>query len=227
MTWRVCSPPWPGLRNPGSWPGRRQCGLPSAGPPLRSASHPLPGGQCGTGGPGGLGRPAPESGWPRRWSWQRPGWAASWRPTGTCCPAPFSSWPTLPWRRLPRITPVRSHPQTRPERGTPRLAPCSRTAGRSPDRATRGAPVSSPAGRTPRGRTFHRTFRRRPVTVPPGRPAGPSPCTRRVRRRGHRPIRAHRQSGSRCRRARASSRCPRASPPYTRMLPDRPVSLGS
>ena len=39
MTWRVCSPPWPGRQNLGSWPGRRQCGLPLAGQPLRPASH--------------------------------------------------------------------------------------------------------------------------------------------------------------------------------------------
>ena len=49
MTWRSCSPPWPGRQNPVSWPGRRQCGLPSAERPLRSASRPLPGGQGGAG----------------------------------------------------------------------------------------------------------------------------------------------------------------------------------
>ena len=58
MTWRVCSPPWPGRENPGSWPGRRQCGLPSGGPPLQSASHPLPDDQYGTDDPGGLELPS-------------------------------------------------------------------------------------------------------------------------------------------------------------------------
>lgn len=221
MTWRVCSPPWPGRQNPGSWPGRLRCGLPSAGLPLRPVSHPLRGGPCGTDGPGGLGHlPVPEPGWPRRWSRQWPGWAASWRPTRTCCPAPFSSGPTSPWRRRPRVTAARYRPLPRRARGTPRPARSSRPAGRAPEPAVRQAPVSPPAGRTPPGRTFRRHSRRRLVTAPPGRPAALARGTRRFRRRRPRPGPARRRPGPRRSTARAASAGPRASPPCPRPLPD-------
>ena len=225
MTWRACSPPWPGRRNPGSWPPRRQCGLPSAGPPLQSASHPLRGGQRGTGGLGP--RPVPGPGWPRCWSRQRPGWAASSRPTRTSCPAPFSSWPTSPWRRRLRI--VHYRPPTRRERGTSRPAPSGRPAGRAPARAIRRAPLSAPAGGRPRRRTFRRYPRRRPVTAPPGSVAARPRGTHRVRRRGRRltPVR-HRPGPSRST-ARASSAGPRASRPRPRTVPDlrQPRSSGT
>ena len=214
MTWRVCSPPWPGRENPGSWPGRRQCGLPSAGPPLRSASHPLPGDPCGTDGPGGLGHPVPEPGWPRRWSLQWPGWAASSRPTRTCCPAPFSRWPTSPWRRRPRIAPARYRPPRHRERDT--LMPrSSRSAGPAPDLATRPAPLSAPARRRRRGRAS-RPSHYHPVTAP----SVPLHGTRRFRRRRHRTVPARRSPGPRSSPARASSPGPQASPPPVRTLPD-------
>jgi hypothetical protein len=226
MTWRVCSPPWPGRENPGSWPGRRQCGLPSAEPPLRSVSHPLPGDPCGTDGPGGLGCPVPEPGWPRRWLPQWPGWAASSRPTRTCCPAPFSRWPTSPWRRRPRITPARYRPPPHRERDT--LMPRSgRPASRAPDLATRPVPLSAPAQRRRRGRAS-RHSRYHPVTEP----AAPLPGTCRVRRRRHRTVQARCQPGPSSSTARASSPGPRASPACLRTLPDlrqphRPVRLRS
>jgi hypothetical protein len=214
MTWRVCSPPWPGRRNPGSWPGRRQCGLLSAGLPLRSASHPLPDGQYGTDDPGG--QLVPEPGWPRRWSWQRLGWAASWRPTRTCCPAPFSRWPTSRWRRRPRTAVARYRPPPRRESGA-RLPRSGRPASRPPDLTIRPAPRSAPATGRGRRRTFRRPSGLRPIMAPQGRPAAPVWGTRRVRRRRHRavPDRGH----SRCI-ARAASRGPRASRPSTRWLPD-------
>jgi hypothetical protein len=215
MTWRVCSPPWPGRENPGSWPRRRQCGLPSAGPSLRSASHPLPGDPC-TDGPGGLGHhPVPEPSWPRRWSSQWPGWAASSRPTRTRCPAPFSRWPTSRWRRRPRIAPARYRPPPHRERDT-LMSRSSRPAGRAPDLATRPAPLSTPARRRRRERASRHT-RYRPVTAP----AAPLQGTRRFRRRRHRTIPIRRSPGPRRRPARASSRGPQVSPPWVRTLPDR------
>jgi hypothetical protein len=215
MTWRACSPPWPGRRNPGSWPGRRQCGLPSAGPPLRSASHPLPGDPCCTDGPGGLGHhPVPEPGWPRRWSPQWLGWAASSRPTRTCCPAPFSRWPTSPWRRRPRIAPARHHPPPHRERDTfmPRS---SRPAGRAPDLATPPVPLSAPARRRRRGRAS-RHSRYHQVTAP----ATPLHGTRRFRRRRHRTVPGRRSPGPPSSPARASSRGPQVDPHCVRTLPD-------
>jgi hypothetical protein len=215
MTWRVCSPPWPGRENPGSWPRRRQCGLPSAGPPLRSASHPLPGDLCGTDGPGGLGHhPVPEPSWPRPWSSQWPGWAASSRPTRTCCPAPFSRWPTSRWRPRPRIAPARYRPPRHRERDT--LMPrSSRPAAQAPDLATRPVPLSAPARRRRQGRGS-RHSRYHPVTAP----AAPLHSTRRFRRRRHRTIPIRRSPGPRSSPARASSPGPQASPPPVRTLPD-------
>lgn len=228
MTWRVCSPPWPGRENPGSWPRRRQCGLPSARPPLRSVSHPLPGGLCGTDGPGGLGHhPVPEPGWPRRWSWQWLGWAASLRPIRTCCPAPFSSWPTSLWRRRPRIAPPRCRPPPRRERDTLRPRP-SRPAGRAPDLTIRRAPPGTPARGSSRSRTFRRPSGHRPVTTPPGRAVAQVRGTRRPRRRRHRAFPARGHPGPRRSPARAASRGPRASAPCPRSLPDlrQPSSSG-
>jgi hypothetical protein len=213
MTWRACSPPWPDRRNPGNWPGRRRCGPPSA----RSASHPLPGGPHGTDGPGGLGRPVPESGWPRCWSQQWPGWAASLRPIRTCCPAPFNNWLTSPWRHRPRT--ARYRPPTRRERGTPRLLRSGQPAARLPDPAIRRAPLRDLAGGRPRGHTFRRPSGHHRVT-PPRRPATPFQGTGRFRRRRHRPAPAWRQPLLRRRPARAPSCGPRASPPCTRPLPD-------
>jgi hypothetical protein len=215
MTWRLCSPPWPGRENPGSWPGRRQCGLPFAGPPPRSASHPLPGDPYGTDGPGGLGyHPVPESGWPRRWSSGWLGWAACSRPTRTCCPAPFSSWPTSPWRRRPRIAVARCRPLPHRERDT-LMSRSSRPAGRAPDLATRPAPRSAPARRRRRG-PASRHSRYRPVTVP----AAPLPGTRRFRRRRHRAVPGRRSAGPRSSPARAPSPGPRASPAAPSTVPD-------
>jgi hypothetical protein len=229
MTWRVCSPPWPGRRNPGSWPGRRLCGLPSAGPPLRWASHPLPGGPRGTDGPGGLGRPVPEPGWPRCWSQQWPGWAASLRPTRTCCPAPFSNWPTSRWRRRPRIALARCQRPIRRERDTRGPPRSGRPAGRPRDLTIRRAPLSALADGQPRGRTPRRPCGYRPVRALPNLPAVPARRTGQARRRRHRTVPARRQPGPPAQYARAPSRGPRASPPCTRPFPDghRPVRPGA
>ena len=216
MTWRVCSPPWPGRENPGSWPGRRQCGLPSAGPPLRSASHPLPGDPFGTDGPGGLGPPVPEPGWPRRWSPQWPGWAASSRPTRTCCPAPFSRWPTSPWRRRPRIAPARYRPPRHRERDT-LMSRSSRPAARAPDLATRPAPLQRP------GQTADAEGAPHAILAPITRSRHLQPRSTALAgsvAARHRTVPDRRSPGPRRSPARAASPGPRASPPSVRSLPD-------
>ena len=152
MTWRGCSPPWPGRpQNPVSWPGRRQCGLPSAGRPPRPVSQPLPGGQGGAGGPGrsrvrssfpgqaghGAGRGGGRAG-------QRPS-----RPTSTCCPAPFSNWPTWPSRA--GAAPHRSSSRQAATLGTARPAPrkVQPSSQPAPRRTTRRAPPRAPVGDHP------------------------------------------------------------------------------
>jgi hypothetical protein len=209
MTWRVCSTPWPGRPNPGSWPGRRQCGLPSARPPLRAASPPLPGGQCGAEGPGGPGDlPVPGPGWPRRWSRQWPGWAVSSRPIRACCPAPFSSWPTSPWRRRRRLVVARTGPPTRRGRGGPRGPRTRSPAILPPGRTARRPPPRSPARRDLRSPGISRSPRGHPVTAAPMRAAVLARRARRVRRRRVRPSPACRP-GSRLCTAGASPRGPR------------------
>jgi hypothetical protein len=220
MTWRVCSPPWPGRRNRVSWPERRRCGLPSAGRPPRSASPPLPGGQCGADGPGVGDEIVPAPGWPRRWSWQWLGWAASSRPTRTFCPAPFSSWPTWPSRRRPR--PVPGHPpssgQGSPRRTRPR-PPASPLRGR----AARPTPPGPPVRRPPRGHASRWSPGGHPAMAAPARAASPARDSRRARRRRPRLIPA-RRPGCRHSRARASPPDPRPGPRPTRTSPnpDRP-----
>jgi hypothetical protein len=205
MIWRGCSPPWPGRLNWESWPERRQCGLPSAGPPLRPASRPLPGGQYGTGGPGGPGgQLVPEPGWPRYWSWQRPGWAASLRPTWTCCPARFSTlWP----RRL-RTALISAGPSPW-GRGSECRAPPRPPPGRPPDRTVRRPPTRPPARPPTRRNT------RPPTGGPPrGRPVSPS-------NRSAAPV----WGTGRVRSSRNSARAlpaRRPCPPRTRIFPSRP-----
>ena len=224
MTWRSCSPPWPGRQNPVSWPGRRQCGLPSAERPLRSASRPLPGGQGGAGGPAG--QLVPEPGWPRRWSRQWLGWAASLRPTRTYCPAPFSSWPTSRWRRRPRVALACPSPPPR-QRGTPGRVRLRRRAARpAAGRTIRRAPRRPPARRNPRGRTTSR-YAPHPVTVPPNRPAAPIPGPRRASRRRNRLLPARRHPGPRVSTAPASRRGRDPSPRSTRTFPEVPARAGS
>ena len=210
MTWRVCSPPRPARRNRVSWPGRRQCGLPSARPPLRPASPPLPGGLCGADGPGTEDETVPVPGWPRRWSRQWLGWAVSSRPTRTCCPAPFSSWPTWPSRPRPRIVRVRASPPPWRRHG-PRCARPRPPARRLPGRTTRRAMLRPLARQARRGRTSRRGPRGRPAMASRLRAAAPAWAARRVRRRRHRPIPA-RAHGGRQSIARESPRGPRPSP---------------
>jgi len=187
MTWRVCSPPRPARRNRVSWPGRRQCGLPSARQPPRPASPPLPGGQCGAGGPGIGDEIVPAPGWPRRRSRQRLGWAASWRPTRTCCPAPFSNWPTWPSRRRLRPAPVRPGPPPWGQ-GGPRRARRRAPASRVPGRTIRRASLRPPARRPLRSRTSRPRPRGHPGMTAPVRVAAPAGGPRRARRRRHRLI---------------------------------------
>jgi hypothetical protein len=210
MTWRVCSPPWPARRNRASWPGRRQCGLLSAGRPPRSASPPLPGGQCGADSRGIGDEIVPAPGWPRRWSRQRLGWAASSRPIRTCCPAPFSNWPTWPSRRRLRPAPVRPGPPPW-GRDSPRRARPRPPASRVPGRAVRRASLRPPARRPLRNRASRRRPRGHPITTAPVRVADPDCGLRRARRRRHRLIPA-RRPGRRRSRAGASLRDPRSGP---------------
>ena len=191
MTWLVCSPPWPARRNRASWPGRRQCGLPSAGRPPRPASPPLPGGRCGAGGPGPGDEIVPGSGWPRRWSRRRLGWAASSRPTRTCCPAPFSNWPTWPSRRRLRPVPVRPGPP-RWGRDGPRRARGRPPVSQVPGRVIRRASLRPLARRPLRNRTSRRRPRGHPAMTAPVRVADPAGRPRRARRRRHRLIPARR-----------------------------------
>ena len=204
MTRRVCSPPWPGRRNRVSWPGRRRCGLPSAGPLPRSASPPLPGGLCGADGAGTGDEIVPGPGWPRRWSRQWLGWAVSSRPTRTCCPALSSSWPTWPSRRRLRL--ARTGPPPWGRDGKCRTSP-DPPASRPPGRTARRAPLSLPLSRDPRRRTTAR-YRRRPAIGLPGRPAALVHGTR----RRHRPVLAPCHRGPSRSTARASPRGRRASP---------------
>jgi hypothetical protein len=223
MTWRVCSPPWPARRNRVSWPGRRQCGLPSAGRPPRSASPPLPGGQCGVGDPGIGDEIVPAPGWPRRWSRWRLGWAASWRPIRTCCPAPFSNWPTWPSRRRLRPAPARPGPPPW-GRDSPRRARNRPPASRVPGRAVRRAWLRPPARRPLRNRASRRRPRGHPITTGPVRVADPAGGPRRARRPSHRLIPA-RRPGRRSL-AGSSPRDPRSSPRCTSLNPDRCVYQG-
>ena len=215
MTWRVCSPPWPGRENPGSWPGRRQCGLPSAGLPLRSASHPLPGDQYGTDDPGGLelrsrARLATALVVDSGRAGQRPGGLH-----GLCCPAPFSRWPTSRWRRRPRIALARYRP--------PRHRECDTSC---------HAPADQPPGPRPSHSAGHRAAPQPLVDAEDAPFADPLASVRscptvdlqprsgelaEFRRRG---IGPSRPPGPRSSPARASSRGPRASPPAVRSLPD-------
>ena len=217
MTWRACSAPWPARRSRVSWPGRRQCGLPSARQPPRPASPPLPGGRCGAGGPGPGDEIVPGSGWPRRWSRRRLGWAASSRPTRTCCPAPFSSWPTWPSRRRLRIGPVRRSPPPWERRG-PRRARIRPPASRLPGRAIRRASLRSPATRLLRTRSSRRGPHGQPAIPAAARAAHPAGRLRRAHRRRHRLI-PPRPPGQRRSPAgvplggtRSSPRCTRTSP---------------
>jgi hypothetical protein len=220
MTWRVCSPPWPARRNPVSWPGRRQCGLPSAGRPPRAASPPLPGGQCGADGSGTVDEIVPAPGWPRRWSRQWLGWAASSRPTRTCCPAPFRNWPTWPSRRRLRLAPVRPSPPPWGRDGARRARPRP-PASRFPGRAIRRASLR-PARRPLRNRASCRRPRGHPAMTAPARVADPAGGPRRARRRRHRLVPA-RRPGRRRSLAGASPRDPRSRPRCIRtsLNPDR------
>ena len=215
MTWRVCSPPWPGRENPGSWPGRRQCGLPSAGPPLRSASHPLPGGPYGTDGPGGLS------------SRSRARLATALVVTVAGLGSVLAAYTDLlpsPIQQVAHVAVAAPAPHrtgslpstttSRARRAHATLQPTSRPG---PRPSHSPAPRSAPATGRGRRRTFRRPSGLRPIVAPLGRPAAPVWGTRRFRRRRHRavPDPGH----SRCI-ARAASRGPRASPPSTRSLPD-------
>ena len=182
-----------GCLQPGSLPGRH------LSPPGRRRRRPA-----------GLGvQLVPEPGWPRRWSWRWPGWAASSRPTSTSCPAPFSNWRTSRWRRRPRPAPARSGPSRLGGR-RPRIPRSGTAASPPPGRTTRRARRGSPASR-PRRRTSSPARPGQPVTRPPGRPAARAWRTRRVRSRRRRGSRA-RPHGPRASTAPASRPGRRACP---------------
>ena len=217
MTWRVCSPPWPGRQNLGSWPGRRQCGLPSAGQPPRPASHPLPGVQGGAGGPEvsgsssfpsqaghGAGRGGGRAGQRLRGLHRRPAQphsATGARHGGGAGPAQLRRAPARHGREV--VGRARHAPAQQPAR--PRAAPLDEPGSGSrpadPDAELQAQPGPG-----------------HPVTVPPGRPAARSWPTRRVRSRRCRGIRAC-PRGTRESTAPASRPGRRTSPPCTRTCP--------